>query len=109
MGKQVGMPGTAVAIQAHRQKVLDGAYAANPDRFHGRRPRPALPAGSVDQPAPSEDRNRGGRLKTNRACCLIELDTLRLGGQPPHHPLHQHPLGQYRTDAVRESLQRHPD
>ena len=37
--------GTAWAIQARRQLVLDGAYAARPDRFRGRRPlAPALPA-----------------------------------------------------------------
>jgi putative transposase len=37
--------GTAWAIQARRQQVLDGAYAARPDRFRGRRPlAPALPA-----------------------------------------------------------------
>jgi putative transposase len=37
--------GTAWAIQARRQQVLDEAYAARPDRFRGRRPAaPALPA-----------------------------------------------------------------
>ena len=37
--------GTAWAIQARRQLVLDGAFAARPDRFRGRRPlAPALPA-----------------------------------------------------------------
>ena len=37
--------GTAWAIQGRRQQVLDGAYAARPDRFRGRRPlAPALPA-----------------------------------------------------------------
>jgi transposase InsO family protein len=37
--------GTAWAIQARRQQVLDGAFAARPDRFRGRRPlAPALPA-----------------------------------------------------------------
>jgi putative transposase len=37
--------GTAWAIQARRQHVLDDAFAARPDRFRGRRPlAPALPA-----------------------------------------------------------------
>jgi transposase InsO family protein len=37
--------GTAWAIQARRQQVLDGAFAARPGRFRGRRPlAPALPA-----------------------------------------------------------------
>jgi transposase InsO family protein len=37
--------GTAWAIQARRQQVLDNAFAARPDRFRGRRPAaPALPA-----------------------------------------------------------------
>ena len=37
--------GTAWAIQARRQQVLDDAFAARPDRFRGRRPlAPALPA-----------------------------------------------------------------
>jgi putative transposase len=37
--------GTAWAIQARRQQVLDGAFAARPDRFRGRQPlAPALPA-----------------------------------------------------------------
>ena len=37
--------GTAWAIQARRQLVLDGAFATRPDRFRGRRPlAPALPA-----------------------------------------------------------------
>jgi putative transposase len=37
--------GTAWAIQARRQQVLDEAFAARPDRFRGRRPAaPALPA-----------------------------------------------------------------
>jgi putative transposase len=37
--------GTAWAIQARRQQVLDAAFAARPDRFRGRRPlAPALPA-----------------------------------------------------------------
>jgi putative transposase len=37
--------GTAWTIQARRQLVLDGAFAARPDRFRGRRPlAPALPA-----------------------------------------------------------------
>jgi len=46
--------GTAVTIQAHRQKVLDEAYATNPDRFHGRRPQaPALPTRVwINQPRP---------------------------------------------------------
>lgn len=36
--------GTAWAIQAQRQKVLDAAFAARPDRFHHRHPHaPALP------------------------------------------------------------------
>jgi putative transposase len=36
--------GTAWTIQAHRQQVLDAAFAARPDRFRGRRPlAPALP------------------------------------------------------------------
>ena len=32
--------GTAPAIRAQRAAVLNAAYAANPDRFHGRRPTP---------------------------------------------------------------------
>ena len=37
--------GTAWAIQARRQQVLDDSFAARPDRFRGRRPlAPALPA-----------------------------------------------------------------
>ena len=37
--------GSAETIQAHRQKVLDDAYAAHPRRFHGHRPQaPTLPA-----------------------------------------------------------------
>ena len=37
--------GTAWAIQARRQHVLDDAFAARPDRFRGRRPlAPALPS-----------------------------------------------------------------
>jgi len=46
--------GTAVSIRAHRQKVLDKAYAANPDRFHGRQPQaPALPTRVwINQPRP---------------------------------------------------------
>jgi putative transposase len=37
--------GTAWAIQARRQQVLDEAFAVRPDRFRGRRPAaPALPA-----------------------------------------------------------------
>ena len=46
--------GTAVTIQAHRQKVLDEAYAANPQRFHGHRPQaPALPSRVwINQPRP---------------------------------------------------------
>jgi putative transposase len=36
--------GTARAIRAHRQQVLDAAYAARPDRFRGRHPvAPKLP------------------------------------------------------------------
>ena len=46
--------GTAVSIRAHRQKVLDKAYTANPDRFHGRQPQaPALPTRVwINQPRP---------------------------------------------------------
>ena len=52
--------GSAVTIQAHRQKVLDEAYAINPQRFHGRHPQaPALPSRVwINQPRPkieSED------------------------------------------------------
>jgi len=36
--------GTAWAIQARRQQVLDEAFAARPDRFRGRPAAPALPA-----------------------------------------------------------------
>jgi putative transposase len=37
--------GTAAQVRAQRQVTLDAAYAANPDRFHHRRPRPPkLPA-----------------------------------------------------------------
>jgi putative transposase len=32
--------GTATEIRAHRANTLDAAYAANPDRFRGRRPAP---------------------------------------------------------------------
>jgi putative transposase len=32
--------GTATTIRTHRAAVLDAAYAANPTRFHGRRPTP---------------------------------------------------------------------
>ena len=46
--------GSAETIQAHRQKVLDDAYAANPRRFHGHRPQaPTLPAKVwINQPRP---------------------------------------------------------
>ena len=47
--------GTAWAIQARRQQVLDHAYAAHPERFRGRRPlAPALPAKVwINQPRPA--------------------------------------------------------
>ena len=46
--------GSAETIQAHRQTVLDDAYAANPRRFHGHRPQaPTLPAKVwINQPRP---------------------------------------------------------
>jgi putative transposase len=46
--------GSAVTIQAHRQQVLDDAYATNPHRFHGHRPKaPTLPAKVwINQPRP---------------------------------------------------------
>ena len=46
--------GTAWAIQARRQQVLDGAYAARPDRFRGgaRSPRPCPPRCGSTSPAP---------------------------------------------------------
>jgi len=43
-----------VTIQAHRQQVLDDAYATNPHRFHGHRPKAlTLPAKVwINQPRP---------------------------------------------------------
>ena len=51
--------GTAWAIQARRQLVLDGAFAARPDRFRGRRPLapPCQPRyGSTSPASPSRPR-----------------------------------------------------
>ena len=47
--------GTATAIQARRQQVLDDAFNASPQRFHHRRPlAPALPARVwINQPRPT--------------------------------------------------------
>ena len=47
--------GTAWAIQARRQQVLDDAFAARPERFRGRRPlAPALPAKVwINKPRPT--------------------------------------------------------
>lgn len=46
--------GTATFIREQRQRVLDEAYAANPDRFHRRRPSaPSLPTRVwINQPRP---------------------------------------------------------
>ena len=46
--------GTATEVRAARQATLDAAYAANPDRFNGRRPiAPKLPqAAWINQPSP---------------------------------------------------------
>jgi hypothetical protein len=46
--------GTAIAIQARRQQVLDAAYAARPDRFHRPPQAPKLPAKAwINQPPPT--------------------------------------------------------
>lgn len=46
--------GTAAEIRAQRQATLDAAFAAHPDRFHGRRPEPPkLPAVAwINEPSP---------------------------------------------------------
>ena len=53
--------GTAWAIQARRQQVLDDAFAARPDRFRGRRPlAPALPAKVwINKPRTTHHRDPG--------------------------------------------------
>ena len=46
--------GTAAAIRAHRQQVLDAAYAARPDRFRRPPQAPKLPASAwINQPRPT--------------------------------------------------------
>ena len=46
--------GTAAAIRAHRQQVLDAAYAARPDRFRRPPQAPKLPARAwINQPRPT--------------------------------------------------------
>jgi hypothetical protein len=59
--------GTAWAIQARRQQVLDAAYAAHPERFpHGRPLAPALPRKVwINQPRPT--------IQTQEATQIIQV------------------------------------
>jgi putative transposase len=57
--------GTAAAIREQRAVVLDAAFAAHPDRFHGRaRPRPSCPPppGSTTHPAKNSSTTNENRL-----------------------------------------------
>ena len=49
--------GTATEVRAQRSETLDGAYAANPDRFRHRRPQPPkLPTVAwINEPVPIEE------------------------------------------------------
>jgi putative transposase len=57
--------GTAWAIQACRQQVLDDAFAARPDRFRGRRPlAPALPVKVwINKPRPAIETLEDAQIK----------------------------------------------
>ena len=57
--------GTAWAIQACRQQVLDSAFAARPDRFRGRRPlAPRLPAKVwINKPRPTIETQESRQIK----------------------------------------------
>ena len=57
--------GTAWAIQAHRQPVLNEAFAANPERFRGRSPlAPALPAKVwINKPRPAIETLEDAQIK----------------------------------------------
>jgi putative transposase len=59
--------GTASAVQARRQQVLDAAFATNPNRFRGRRPlAPQLPTKVwINQPRATIETTE--ELHTNRA------------------------------------------
>jgi transposase InsO family protein len=56
--------GTAWAIQARRQQVLDAAFAARPERFRGRRPvAPKLPAKVwINKPRPTIETQEDTRI-----------------------------------------------
>ena len=56
--------GTAWAIQARRQQVLDEAHAAHPERFpHGRPLAPALPRKVwINQPRPTIQTQEGTQI-----------------------------------------------
>ena len=57
--------GTAWAIQAHRQQILDEAFAAHPERFRGRSPlAPALPAKVwINKPRPAIETLEDAQIK----------------------------------------------
>jgi hypothetical protein len=65
--------GQAARLRADRQRVLDAAYAATPERFvRGHHPAHAA-YGSVDQQAD----HRGGCSLNSTTKCLIRVDRLR--------------------------------
>jgi hypothetical protein len=73
--------GTAWAIQARRQQVLDDAYAARPDasRTAGRKPRPG-PQG-MDQPAPPDCPVTTQIARSSSLTCTEESSLTIHGGQ----------------------------
>ena len=70
--------GTAEQTRQKRAGVLEGAYAAHPERFVRKPPRPAEAAHRLlDQPA---RRHRGGSSVISAQRCLIQVDRFRSGG-----------------------------
>ena len=81
--------GLAGEVIERRQKVLDGAYARNPERFvHHRPPTPAPAHRGLDQPAnPGREERRNSTLNS-RATCLKLVDTFRTGAVQGPFRLH---------------------
>jgi hypothetical protein len=62
-------PSAKSQVQAHRQRVLDAAYAATPERFVRRAP--TAPPGSTSPPRPKRTLTKTAKK------CLTRLDRLR--------------------------------
>ncbi len=84
--------GRAEQTHAARAQALDAAYAATPERFVRRPPRPPAAAdGRLDQQARRPDREPGGPPLNSQTRCLKRLDRFRQPFAPtPAHTARVH-------------------